>query len=354
MSPPPPDAGVATPEIVPLGTHLAPRRVRRADGDEARPHRARTLRRIAGASLIGAGALLGLQWLAVHSEAAWAALPPLARAAGWGGLLAAGATALGTLPVLCSRHVRDREMTAMLGFSAGVMLAASVFSLLLPAYRAGLDLGLAAFAALRLTLAAALGGAAVLYAIDGVCRVLSRDAEAMARLARDSSPRCAGHAALGNAAAEQRRLRCSWLFVLAIVLHNVPEGLSIGVGYAGTDLAHARALMVAIALQDLPEGLVVALALRAVGYGRASSLAAGAASGLVEPVAAIVGAWLVGTSLQLLPWALAGAAGAMLFAIAHAIAPLLWHGRHRRFAGAVVLFGVVLMTVLDNVFSAAP
>lgn len=338
---PPPEAGFAAPEIVaPVSRPELPRRLRPG---EHRWNPARTLRLVVGGVLVLGGMSLFVEWLVIESQAAWLALPPLIRAAGWGGLLAAGATALGTLPVLFSQRVRERDMAAMLGFSAGVMLAASVFSLLVPAYRAASATELAAFAALRVVLTAMLLGAAVLYAIDRLCHALGRR--------HDPS---GGLAPVDDAALARQRLRGSWLFVIAIVLHNVPEGLSIGVGYAGTDLPHARALAAAIALQDLPEGLVVALALRAVGYRPAASLAAGVASGLVEPVAALAGAWVVGTSLQVLPWALAAAAGAMLFAIVHAITPLLWQGRHRGLAAAVVLAGAVLMTALDNLFTGAP
>jgi ZIP family zinc transporter len=350
MSPPPAEAAVATPDIASTPSPRGPLRLPPTDAvsrAEPPPRFACLLRRMAGVLLTAGGLLLGIEWLCVEGRAAWLALPPLVRAAGWGGLLAAGATAIGTLPVLVSQSVRERHMTAMLGFSAGVMLAASVFSLLIPACQAAAASGLAPFATLRLVLAATVLGAAALYSLDRLCHLLSQaHTHGTARSTRAAQDE--------GAALARQRLRCSWLFVVAIVLHNVPEGLSIGLGYAGTDLAHARALAAAIALQDLPEGLVVALALRAVGYGRSASFAAGAASGLVEPVAALAGAWVVGTSLQVLPGALAAAAGAMLFAILHAIAPLLWRGRHRGLASAVVLAGVVLMTALDNLFSGTP
>ena len=298
------------------------------------------LRMLCGIGLVVFGAMLFVDWLAHDASAWWRGLDPTVRAAWWGGAMAAGATALGTLPILFSRGVHDREMVAMLAFSAGVMLAASVFSLLLPAHQAAIDLGRTSAAALRIVATAAVSGAAVLLVVDLVCRRLRNSAGVP-----DDAPGPAGQA--------WRALRRSWLFVLAIVLHNIPEGLSIGVGYAGVDAPHARALAAAIAFQDLPEGLVVALALRAVGYGRGASLAAGMASGLVEPLAAIAGALLVGVSARFLPWALAAAAGAMLFAIAHEIAPLLWRGHHRRLSGALLLFGFALMTALDNLFTAS-
>ena len=96
-----------------------------------------------------------------------------------------------------------------------------------------------------------------------------------------------------------------WLFVFAITLHNLPEGLAIGVAFAGTDPVRAMALATGISIQDMPEGLVVALALRAVGYSRFRAAGVGMASGLVEPVAAVLGAALVGLSAMALPWGLA-------------------------------------------------
>jgi len=292
---------------------------------------------VCGLLLCAAGMLLLLHGLVQDVPAWWSRVDPAVRAAGWGGAMAAAATALGSLPILLSRRVSEREMAAMLAFSAGVMLAASVFSLLLPAYQAGLGLGNAPHAALRSCVLAAIGGAALLLVLDRLCGWLQRAASPLDEIDR----------------AAASGLQRSWLFVVAIVLHNVPEGLSIGVGYAGIDAPHAHSLAVAIALQDLPEGLVVALALHAVGYGRGASLAAGMASGLVEPVAAIGGALLVGVSLMLLPWALAAAAGAMLFAIAHEIAPMLWRGRHRGFAALLLLAGFALMTGMDNFFTAS-
>ena len=297
------------------------------------PWRLRAARRLLGLMLVAFGAMLFVEWLAHDAPTWWHGLDATVRAAWWGGAVAAGATAIGTLPIVFSRGVAEREMAAMLAFSAGVMLAASVFSLLVPAYQAGVGLGHSGAAAIRIAAAAALVGAATLLALDHLCHRMRGAAGATAGSAAD-------HAA--------RKVRRSWLFVLAIVLHNIPEGLSIGVGYAGIDAAHARSLAAAIALQDLPEGLVVALALHAVGYGRGASLMAGMASGLVEPLAAVAGALLIGVSANSLPWALAAAAGAMLFAIGHEIAPLLWCGRHRLLGSALLLFGFALMTTLDN------
>jgi ZIP family zinc transporter len=298
----------------------------------------RRARLVCGLGLSTAGVLLFVHSLVREVPVLWSALDPAVRAAGWGGAMAAAATALGTLPIVLSRRVSGREMTAMLAFSAGVMLAASMFSLLLPAYQAGLALAFPAAVALRVCVLAAAAGAALLLALDWLCGLFRTIASPLE----------------GADQTAARTLRRSWLFVLAIVLHNVPEGLSIGVGYAGIDAPHAHSLALAIALQDLPEGLVVALALHAVGYGRRFSLATGMASGLVEPVGAVAGALLVGVSSFVLPWALAAAAGAMLFAIVHEIMPMLLRGEHRRFGAVMLLIGFALMAAMDNLFTAAP
>lgn len=103
----------------------------------------------------------------------------------------------------------------------------------------------------------------------------------------------------GVAAAQMKRV---WLFVAAITLHNLPEGLVIGVGYGGADALKGTALATGIAIQDMPEGLVVALALLGVGHSRLTAVALGAATGLIEPLGAVLGASVVGASAMLLPW----------------------------------------------------
>ena len=153
-------------------------------------------------------------------------------------------------------------------------------------------------------------------------------------------------------AARERALRRAWVFVGAIALHNFPEGLAIGVGFAGTDAAHARALATGIAIQDVPEGLVVALALRGVGYGRGASVAAGIASGLIEPIAAVLGATAITIAAGLLPWGLAFAAGAMLYAICHEAIPGAHQQGNAHPATVGVVLGFVLMMLLDTALSA--
>lgn len=245
-----------------------------------------------------------------------------------GGLLAAGATALGTIPILFSQTLSDKVQDTMFGFGAGVMLAACAFSLVAPGLSAAGQLGHGPWGSGFIVGGAILLGAAVLLFMD---RVLPHE-----------------HFIKGKEGIEVQRLRRTWLFVFAIALHNLPEGLAIGVGYVGNDPVRGSALATGIAIQDVPEGLVVALALLSAGYSRAFSVALGMLSGLVEPVGAVVGAVVVGWSAALLPWGLGFAAGAMLFVVSHEIIPESHRKGHEAFATGGLMIGFVLMMLLDT------
>ncbi|HET6435872.1 MAG TPA: ZIP family metal transporter [Xanthomonadaceae bacterium] len=254
------------------------------------------------------------------------ALSPLALAL-LAGLAAAAATALGTLPVLFVSRLAQRLQDTLLGFGAGIMLAASAFSLVLPGIAEARRLGAGAFAAALLVGASLLAGGALIRLLD---RVVPHE-----------------HFVKGPEGGSPLRLKRAWLFVFAICLHNLPEGLAIGVGYA-TDTAHGNALATGIALQDIPEGLVVALALLAVGYGRGWSLLVGMLSGLVEPLGAVAGASVVLALPALLPCGLGFAAGAMLYVVSHEIIPESHRQGHEHYATAGLMLGFVLMMVLDT------
>ncbi|QQB37072.1 ZIP family metal transporter [Achromobacter deleyi] len=245
-----------------------------------------------------------------------------------GGMVAAGATAAGTLPVLFARTIPQKMQDSMFGFGAGVMLAASAFSLVAPGITAAEAQGAGPWGAGLTVGAAILLGAAVLLLMD---RLLPHE-----------------HFIKGREGIEAHRLRRTWLFVFAITLHNLPEGLAIGVGYAGNDPVRGTALATGIAIQDIPEGLVVAVALIAAGYKRAFAVALGMLSGLVEPVGAVLGAAVVGWSAALLPWGLGFAAGAMLFVISHEIIPESHRKGHEVYATCGLMLGFVLMMLLDT------
>ncbi|WBS00922.1 ZIP family metal transporter [Pseudoduganella sp. SL102] len=245
-----------------------------------------------------------------------------------GGATAALATALGTLPVLLSQNFSQRTYDGFLGFGAGVMLAATAFSLVIPAIAAAKGQGAGAFEA------SAIAGGGILL---GMGLVLLLDS-----LVREQT------ILEGVDAARSDSLKRAWLFVAAVAIHNLPEGLAIGVAYAGADVAKAHSLATGISIQDVPEGLVVALALRTVGYGRLFSCALGIASGLIEPVAAVGGAVLIEYAQWMLPWGLALAAGAMLFVISHDVIPEAHRHGHAKSASCSVVAGFILMMVLDT------
>jgi ZIP family zinc transporter len=252
---------------------------------------------------------------------AWS--PALAAA-----LVTAAATGLGAVPVLFVRRLSDRMQASLLGFGGGVMLAAAGFALLLPAIEAGLDLAGNRAAAAAMVAASIAAGGGVLAAMD---RALPHE-----------------HFVTGVDGARGHDVARIWLFVFAIALHNLPEGLAVGVGYGQAEAARADALALAIALQNMPEGLVVAAALAAAGYGRAAAVLTALATGFVEPLGAVLGASAVAASSAMLPAALAFAGGAMLWVVGHEIVPASHRTGHGRTATAALLAGFAAMLFLDT------
>jgi ZIP family zinc transporter len=236
-------------------------------------------------------------------------------------LVAGLATGAGALPVLFTRLISDRLLDIMLGFAAGVMLAATSFSLLVPS----IDLGGPWVAVLGLLL-----GAVVLHLVD--------------RIIPHFSP------AFG-AEGPPSKLPRIWLFILAITIHNFPEGLAVGVSSGSRDVAAGLVIATAIGLQNMPEGLAVALPLVREGYSRRKALWYGTLTGLVEPLGGLLGVAIVAISRPLLPWGLAFAAGAMLFVIADEMIPESHKKGYKRKATFGLIAGFVIMMLLDVIFS---
>ncbi|AVS90807.1 ZIP family metal transporter [Paracidovorax avenae] len=282
------------------------------------------LRRWLGLAIAVGGAVV----LALQFTQFLQADPRVAQA--WqGGLVAALATALGTLPVVFSQRLSERVQDTLFGFGAGVMLAASSFSLIIPGLEAAKANGAGGWAAGGIIGTSILLGGLALLAME---RVLPHE-----------------HFIKGvEGGPSPRTLRRTWLFVFAIALHNLPEGLAIGVAYGGTSPLQAGTLTAGIAIQDVPEGLVVAVALLAAGYRRWLAVLLGMASGLVEPLGAVLGASVIGLSAGLLPWGLGFAAGAMLFVISHEIIPESHRKGHEAWATGGLMIGFVLMMLLDT------
>lgn len=266
-------------------------------------------------------ALLGCALLAAEMVGGLTRVEGPMRDAALGGAMAAGATMLGAVPLLVLKRIGAATQGTLLGFGAGVMLAASMFSLLLPAFEAAQAQGAGQFqAALLVAAGLAIGMSALL--------VLDRS------LPHTHAPGT-GHSA-----------KAVWLFVFAIGVHNIPEGLAIGVA-AGT-AASGNAVATGISLQNVPEGLIVAIALASAGYSRILAFAVATASGLVEPIAAVSGAMLVNQAATILPWGLAGAAGAMMFVVSHEIIPESHRRGHETLATCGLMAGFVVMMLLDR------
>jgi len=244
-----------------------------------------------------------------------------------GSLLAGLCTSIGAIPALVYGRPGERTETLMLGFAAGVMLAASVFSLILP----GLDAAGAVFES---------ENARALLAVGGIL---------MGGLALWMIHRFAPHEHFisGPEGADAKDLARIWLFVIAITLHNFPEGMAVGVGFGGGDMDNGRALAIGIGIQNVPEGLAVAAALLTQGYSRVRAFMVASLTGLVEPIGGTIGAGVVGFSEYLLPWGLTFAAGAMIWVISDEIIPET-HRRGVATYGTVgVMIGFVAMMFLD-------
>lgn len=242
-----------------------------------------------------------------------------------GSLVAGLGTVVGALPIFLRARWSQRAQSLMLAVAAGVMLGATVFSLLLPALEiVTARTGSEVLAALVASAGIALGALAIwlIHAHVPHEHFIKGHDSGVAHLGR------------------------KWLFVLAITLHNFPEGMSVGVAYGG-DFAAGVAVTIGIGLQNLPEGLAVAAALIGDGFARSRAFWIAALTGLVEPLGGLFGAFAVSLSGALLPWGLAFAAGAMLFVISGEIIPETHREGTEQPATFSLVLGFVVMMMLD-------
>jgi len=242
--------------------------------------------------------------------------------------LAAGiGTSVGAFGVFFIRNLSEALENILLSAAAGIMLAASFFSLLLPAIGYGEALYGSTHIAVLVTIGGLLLGALSLF------------------LAHRFVPH--EHFVIGREGPDVAAFSRIWLFIVAITLHNFPEGMAVGVGFAGGDVANGVSLATGIFIQNIPEGLVVSVSLLSLGYTRLMAFGIGSLTGLVEPVGGLFGSVAVAMAEPLMPLTLGFAAGAMLFIISDEIIPETHRSGLKEKATFSLLGGFALMMYLD-------
>lgn len=242
-------------------------------------------------------------------------------------LLAGMCSGVGALAVFMVRKISERTEDLLLSVAAGIMLAASFFSLILP----GIEYAEAQVANKSMAVAIVIAGIFIgAWALFIIHRCLPHE-----------------HFVAGREGPDTATLKRIWLFIIAITLHNFPEGMAVGVGFAGGNVGNGIALATGIGLQNIPEGLAVAVAMRAIDYSRWQSFWLAFLTGLVEPVGGLFGAAAVSLAAPLMPWTLGFAAGAMLFIISDEIIPETHRGGYQNLATFSLLGGFGLMMFLD-------
>ena len=244
-----------------------------------------------------------------------------------------GLTALGASFVFFFKTVNRAVFDGMLGFTGGVMIAASYWSLLAPSIEMAENSGVIPWLPAAVGFA---GGALFLFSLDKVMP----------------------HLHINFRKDETEGIKTEWhrstLLVLAITLHNIPEGLAVGVlfggaavGFEGATLGGAIALAIGIGIQNFPEGIAVSMPLRRQGLSRWKSFNYGQLSAIVEPFAAVLGAWAVITFQPILPYALAFAAGAMIYVVIEEVIPETQRDKYTDVATLGFIGGFIVMMVLD-------
>lgn len=244
-----------------------------------------------------------------------------------------GITALGSALVFLTKKINKTFMDGMLGFSAGVMIAASFWSLIVPALAMSDKLGINSLIIVTLGF---LCGGLFLFISDNVFKVYNKRHPKRKKESKSDS------------------FHRSLMLIMSITLHNIPEGMAIGVAFGslaygldGATLMGAIALAIGIGLQNFPEGSAVSFPLRREGYSRCKSFFYGQASGIVEPIAAVFGALMVIKIRFVLPFFLALAAGCMIYVVIEELVPESQTNKQKDLMALFTLFGFVVMMILD-------
>ena len=236
-------------------------------------------------------------------------------------------TALGALIVFLFKNISKKVMEFMLGFGAGVMIAASIFSLIIPGIDLANEMNQISYIVIGLGV---LTGGLIIFIIDIFIDKKLND---------------------------KIKSKSNLLLVLAITLHNIPEGLAIGVAFGAAmynseiALLSAWTLAIGIGLQNFPEGMAVSLPLKTDGLSSKKAFFYGQLSGMVEPISAIIGVILISIVRPILPFILGFAAGAMIYVVAEELIPSSKSTSNSKFGVIGVLIGFVIMMVLDIALS---
>ncbi|NEQ86940.1 MAG: ZIP family metal transporter [Moorea sp. SIO2I5] len=241
-------------------------------------------------------------------------------------LLAGLATFVGALPILLPIKLTTRIQAIALGLGGGVMLAATAFSLIIPGTEAALSQGASQIVAASIMAAGVASG--------GMFLVLTHKYLPHEHFTKGSE-------------GDTKNIKRIWLFIAAITIHNFPEGLAVGVNFGAGNFSDGLPVAMGIGLQNIPEGLVVALSLVTEQYAVGYCLGVSLLTGLVEPIGGLIGAGVVAFTQSILPWAMAFAAGAMLFVISDEIIPESHRKGREQEATLGVMVGFVVMMLLD-------
>ncbi|HIK30076.1 MAG TPA: ZIP family metal transporter [Oscillatoriales cyanobacterium M59_W2019_021] len=242
-------------------------------------------------------------------------------------LLAGLGTVVGALPILLPFRITQRVQAIALGLGGGVMLAATAFSLIIPGTEAAVAAGNSQLMAAGIMSLGVIFGGVFLVIVH---KYLPHE-----------------HFFKGPEGRTSKQISRIWLFIATITLHNFPEGLAVGVNFGAGNAIDGIPLAIGIGLQNIPEGLVVAISLIAQKYTSGYALGVSCLTALVEPIGGLVGASVVAIAQSILPWAMAFAAGAMLFVISEEIIPES-HSQGRELEATMgVMGGFVVMMLLD-------
>lgn len=241
-------------------------------------------------------------------------------------------TTLGSAMVFfMRREMNGRVQKALLGFASGVMIAASVWSLLIPAIEMSEEQSNIAWVPAAVGFLLGIGFLLLLDTLTPHIHLTEEEPEGI-----------------------KADLKKTTMLVLAVTLHNIPEGMAVGVTFAGVmtgnttiTLAAAFVLAIGIAIQNFPEGAIISMPLRGEGISRRRAFLYGTASGIVEPIAAFITILLTGLVVPILPYLLAFAAGAMIYVVVEELIPESQSGKHMNIGTIGVAFGFVMMMVLD-------